>query len=103
VRKGFHAPYSNHGHNEGLAGDGLSEWHLSFVQLAATLEGCARRYAQDSAGATGHGASRPANRAAVRATGFEPATSCSLSPQQRKADPSAGLDSRTEVTAVTGF
>jgi len=29
VRKGFHDPYSNDGHGEGLAGDGLSEWHLS--------------------------------------------------------------------------
>jgi hypothetical protein len=24
----------------------LSEWHPAFLQLAATLEGCARRYAQ---------------------------------------------------------
>ena len=46
VRKGFDDPYSNDGHDEGLAGDGLSEWHPAFLQLAATLEGCARRYAQ---------------------------------------------------------
>ncbi|WP_254955946.1 MULTISPECIES: hypothetical protein [unclassified Cyanobium] len=45
VRKGFHDPYSNYGHDEGLAGDGLSEWHPAFLQLAPTLEGCARRYA----------------------------------------------------------
>lgn len=45
VRKGFHDPYSNDGHYEGLAGDGLSEWHPAFLQLAPTLEGCARRYA----------------------------------------------------------
>ena len=45
VRKGFHDPYSNDGHDEGLAGDGLSEWHPAFLQLAPTLEGCARRYA----------------------------------------------------------
>ena len=45
VRKGFHDPYSNYGHYEGLAGDGLSEWHPAFLQLAPTLEGCARRYA----------------------------------------------------------
>jgi hypothetical protein len=29
VRKVFHDPYSNDGHDEGLAGDGLSEWHPS--------------------------------------------------------------------------
>ena len=44
MRKGFHDPYSNYGHYEGLAGDGLSEWHPAFLQLAPTLEGCARRY-----------------------------------------------------------
>lgn len=44
VRKGFHDPYSNYGHYEGLAGDGLSEWHPAFLQLALMLEGCARRY-----------------------------------------------------------
>jgi hypothetical protein len=47
VRKGFHDPYSNSGHFEGLAGDGLSEWHPAFLQLATSLEGCARRYAHD--------------------------------------------------------
>ena len=46
VRKGFHDPYSNYGHYERLVGDGLSEWHPAFLQLAPTLEGCARRYAQ---------------------------------------------------------
>ena len=45
LRKGFHDPYSNYGHYEGLVGDGLSEWHPAFLQLAPTLEGCARRYA----------------------------------------------------------
>lgn len=45
VRKGFHDPYSNYGHYERLEGDGLSEWHPAFLQLAPTLEGCARRYA----------------------------------------------------------
>ena len=45
VRKGFHDPYSNYGHYEGPKGDGLSEWHPAFLQLAITLEGCARRYA----------------------------------------------------------
>ena len=44
VRKGFHDPYSNYGHYGRLAGDGLSEWHPAFLQLAPTLEGCARRY-----------------------------------------------------------
>ena len=47
VRKGFHNPYSNDGHDERLTGDGLSEWHPTFLQLAPTLEGCARRYAQN--------------------------------------------------------
>ncbi len=47
VRKGFHDPYSNNGHFERLEGDGLSEWHPAFLQLAPTLEGCARRYAHD--------------------------------------------------------
>ena len=45
VRKGFHDPWSNYGHYERLEGDGLSEWHPAFLQLAPTLEGCARRYA----------------------------------------------------------
>ena len=31
MRKGFHDPYSNDGHDEGLAGDGLSEWHPAFL------------------------------------------------------------------------
>ena len=44
VRKGFHDPYSNYGHYGRLEGDGLSEWHPAFLQLAPTLEGCARRY-----------------------------------------------------------
>lgn len=47
VRKGFHDLYSNSGHYEGLAGDGLSECHPAFLQLATSLEGCARRYAHD--------------------------------------------------------
>lgn len=46
VRKGFHDPYSNDGHYERLAGDGLSDWHPAFLQLAPTLEGCAKRYTQ---------------------------------------------------------
>jgi putative transposase len=46
VRKGFHDRYSNDGHYERLTGDGLSEWHPTFLQLTPTLEGCARRYAQ---------------------------------------------------------
>lgn len=46
VRKGFQDPYRNYGHYAGLAGDGLSEWHPAFLQLAPTLEGCARRYVQ---------------------------------------------------------
>jgi putative transposase len=47
VRKGFHDTYSKYGHYEGLAGDGLSEWHPAFLPLAATaLAGCAKRYAQ---------------------------------------------------------
>jgi putative transposase len=46
VRKGFHDPYSTYGHYERLEGDGLSEWHPAFLQLAPTLEGCARRHAQ---------------------------------------------------------
>jgi REP element-mobilizing transposase RayT len=45
VRRGFHDPWSNYGHYERLVGDGLSEWHPAFLQLAPTLEGCARRYA----------------------------------------------------------
>jgi REP element-mobilizing transposase RayT len=45
VRKGFHDPWSNYGHYERLEGDGLSEWHPVFLQLAPTLEGCARRFA----------------------------------------------------------
>lgn len=45
VRNGFHDPYSNYGHYERLEGDGLSEWHPAFLQLAPTLEGSARRYA----------------------------------------------------------
>ncbi|MCP9911675.1 hypothetical protein KBZ15_17465 [Cyanobium sp. BA20m-p-22] len=43
VREGFHDPYSNYGHRGGLAGDVLSEWHPAFLQLAASLEGCAKR------------------------------------------------------------
>ena len=31
VRHGFYDPYSNYGHDEGLAGDGLSEWHPAFL------------------------------------------------------------------------
>jgi hypothetical protein len=45
VRKGFHDPYSNYGQDERLEGDGLSEWHPAFLQLARTSEGCARRCA----------------------------------------------------------
>ena len=33
--------------SERLEGDGLSEWHQAFLQLAPTLEGCARRYAHN--------------------------------------------------------
>jgi putative transposase len=43
VCKGFHDPYRNDGHDERLQGDGLSEWHPAFLQLAPMLEGCARR------------------------------------------------------------
>ncbi len=39
VRKGFQDPYRNYGHYERLVGDGLSEWHPSFLQLAPTLGG----------------------------------------------------------------
>jgi putative transposase len=63
VRKGFHDPYSNYGHYERLEGDGLSEWHLAYLQVAPTLEGCARRYAHycHSAvkGPTAHAAEGP--------------------------------------------
>jgi REP element-mobilizing transposase RayT len=45
VRMGFHDLWSDYGHYERLQGDGLSEWHPAFLQLAPTLEGCARRYA----------------------------------------------------------
>ena len=31
ARKGFPNPSSNDGHDEGLAGDGLSEWHPAFL------------------------------------------------------------------------
>ena len=44
VRKGFYDPYSNYGHYGRLACDGISEWHPSFLQLAASLKGCSRRY-----------------------------------------------------------
>lgn len=47
MRKGFHEPYSSYGHYEGLTGEELSEWHPAFLQLAPTLVGCARRYAQN--------------------------------------------------------
>jgi hypothetical protein len=44
VRKGFYDPYSNYGHYRRLEADGLSDWHPSFLQLAPTLTGCAKRY-----------------------------------------------------------
>ena len=103
MRKGFHAPYSNHGHNEGLAGDGLSEWHSSFVQLAVTLEGCARRSGQDCRRYRPRG--KPARKSCC-SQGDRIRTCHLVLPKPsaaEKADPSAGLDSRTEVTAVTGF
>jgi hypothetical protein len=44
IRKGFYDPYSNYGHYGRLESDGISEWHPSFLQLAATLKGCSKRY-----------------------------------------------------------
>ena len=44
VRKGFYDPYSNYGHYGRLEGDGLSEWHPSFLRLASSLWDCSRRY-----------------------------------------------------------
>jgi REP element-mobilizing transposase RayT len=44
VRKGFFDPYSNDGHDGRLACDGISEWHPSFLQLASSLQECAKKY-----------------------------------------------------------
>lgn len=38
----IHANPKAAGHDERLQGDGPSEWHPTFLQLAPTLEGCAR-------------------------------------------------------------
>jgi putative transposase len=44
VRKGFYDPYSNCRHYSRLEADGLSDWHPSFLDLAPTLTGCAKRH-----------------------------------------------------------
>jgi putative transposase len=44
IRQVFYDPYSNYVHYGRLDADRISEWHPSFLQLAATLSGCSKRY-----------------------------------------------------------
>ncbi len=46
MRKGFHDPYRNDGHVERLQGEGLSQQHPVFLQLAPMLVGSPSRQAQ---------------------------------------------------------
>ena len=44
IRRGFMTPIATTGNCSRLDADGISEWHPSFLQLAATLKGCSKRY-----------------------------------------------------------
>ena len=44
MSQGFHYRYSNYRAYAGLTDDGLTEWHPAFLNLAQSLDACARAY-----------------------------------------------------------
>jgi len=46
IQQGFFYDFSNYGTHDRLSNDGITQWHLAFLQLGRTLEECAARYRQ---------------------------------------------------------
>ncbi|MBO1347557.1 MAG: hypothetical protein EBE86_009245 [Hormoscilla sp. GUM202] len=44
MQQGFFYDFSNYGSYARLTDDGLTQWHLCFLELGLTLDGCAEKY-----------------------------------------------------------
>jgi putative transposase len=46
IQQGFFYDFSNYGTYDRLSNDGITQWHLAFLQLGRTLKECAAKYRQ---------------------------------------------------------